>query len=115
VSVTEHIEPPARTELGNLIRQARERRGMRQVDLAATVHVGLSAVSGWERGTQSPTATILPALSEALGVTFVAGPDGEWRVLDAGPDQAPQVVVIVAATAEAMHAALDRAGVPRPE
>jgi transcriptional regulator with XRE-family HTH domain len=117
MSEAEDIDAAEPNDLGMLIRQARERRGMRQTDLAAEIHVGLSSVSGWERGTQAPSAVILPALARALGITLVADPDGTFTALDAAPDaqQAPQVVVVVATTAEAMREALDRLGVPRAE
>jgi transcriptional regulator with XRE-family HTH domain len=117
MSEAQDIYPAEPNNLGMLIRQARERRGMRQTDLAAAVHVGLSSISGWERGTQAPSAAALPALARALGVTLVADPDGTFTALDAAPEAAPapQVVVIVAGTPEAMREALDRLGVPRAD
>jgi transcriptional regulator with XRE-family HTH domain len=116
MSEEQEIEAGEPNDLGMLIRQARERRGMRQTDLAAAIHVGLSSISGWERGTQAPSAAILPALARALGVTLVADPDGTFTALDAAPAvDAPRVVVVVAGTAEAMREALDRLGVPRAE
>jgi transcriptional regulator with XRE-family HTH domain len=114
--------PPESSNLGAVIRDARERRGMRQTDLAAAIHVGLSSVSGWERGTQSPSAAVLPLLAQALGVTLTVDADG-FQTLDPTPAvdpapepaPAPQVVVVVAGTAEAMREALDRLGVPRAQ
>jgi transcriptional regulator with XRE-family HTH domain len=115
VTAVPDIDPrPLPTPLGSVIREARERREMRQVDLAAAVHVGLSAISGWERGTQSPSATVLPLLAAALRVRFVADPEHGWRV-EEGKAPAAAPVVIVAGTAEAMREALDRAGVPRAQ
>jgi transcriptional regulator with XRE-family HTH domain len=113
VALAHGIDPPSdsNAELGTLIRQARERAGIRQVDLAAAIHVGLSTVATWERGVHDVAADALPLIAAALGVRFVAEPGG-WRVVSgepAGP------VVVVAGTAEAMNAALDRLGVPRAE
>jgi hypothetical protein len=50
------IDPPtdSNAELGTLIRQARERAGIRQVDLAAAIHVGLSTVASRVRGACGP-------------------------------------------------------------
>lgn len=113
-----HIDPSTddTAELGPLIRHARERAGLRQVDLAAAVHVGLSTLASWERGVHDVPADALPGLAAALGVGFAVDADG-FRILEAAPAPAPATppVVIVAATAEAMNAALDRAGVPRAE
>ena len=41
-------------ELGNIIRQARRRMGLRQIDLARLLKVKQSAVSQWENGTYAP-------------------------------------------------------------
>jgi transcriptional regulator with XRE-family HTH domain len=119
MTVAPAIDPPPELGgLGAVIRDAREQRGMRQRDLAAAVHVGLSSVSGWERGTQSPSAAVLPLLAQALGVTLEVDADG-FEAVDPAPAPvsapAPQVVVVVAGTAEAMREALDRLGVPRAE
>jgi transcriptional regulator with XRE-family HTH domain len=117
MTVAPAIDPPPEPgNLGAVIRDARERRGMRQTDLAAAIHVGLSSVSGWERGTQSPSAAVLPLLAQALGVTLTADAAG-FGALDPAPEPspAPQVVVVVAGTAEAMREALDRLGVPHTE
>lgn len=42
------------TALGDNIRDAREQRGMTQLDLAAAVGVSESTVSNWERGARAP-------------------------------------------------------------
>lgn len=112
--------PPDPSNLGVVIRDARERRGLRQTDLAAAIHVGLSSVSGWERGTQSPSAAVLPLLARALGVTLTVDADGFQTLepalaVDPAPEAAlaPQVVVVVAGSADAMREALDRLGIPQ--
>jgi transcriptional regulator with XRE-family HTH domain len=100
-----------REGLDVLLRRARERAKLRQIDLAAAAHVGESTYRSWEHGLAGIPADRLPLLAAALGVRFVAEPGG-WRVADAaraGP------VVVVAGTAEAMREALDRLGVPPAE
>lgn len=94
-----------------LLRRARERAGLRQVDLAAAAHVGESTYRTWEHGIAGVPADAMPLLSAALGVRFVAD-DGGWRVEDVAPESqapGPQVVVIVATTAEAAEAAVREA------
>ena len=53
---------------GALIRALRQRRQMTQLQLVETVGVSDKAVSKWERGRGAPDISLLPALSEALGV-----------------------------------------------
>ena len=53
---------------GTLIRALRQRRGMTQLRLAERIGVSDKAVSKWERGRGAPDISLLPALSEALGV-----------------------------------------------
>ena len=53
---------------GALIRALRQRRGMTQLRLAERIGVSDKAVSKWERGRGAPDISLLPALSEALGV-----------------------------------------------
>lgn len=105
-----HVEPSPGDNLGELIRQARKRAGMRQTDLAAAVHAGLSSVAAWERGQHIPPADVVLALAVALGVRFIASPGGAWLMEDDPPTVRPGV--IVAGTVEAMREALDRLGVP---
>lgn len=88
------IDPPPDGDLGDRIRKARERLGMRQTDLAAAVHVGLSSIGAWERGIHTPSASALFALERALGVTLNTEPE---------PDLAP-----VAGEVERLTAAIDR-------
>lgn len=53
---------------GMLIRTLRQRRQMTQAQLAERIGVSDKAVSKWERGRGAPDISLLPALSEALGV-----------------------------------------------
>ncbi|MBQ7848942.1 MAG: helix-turn-helix domain-containing protein [Clostridia bacterium] len=55
-----------------LIRQLRREKGMTQAQLADTIHVSAKAVSKWERGAGMPDASLVPSLSQALGVSTEA-------------------------------------------
>lgn len=55
--------------VAQLIRQRRKELGLTQVALAERIHVSAKAVSKWERAAGMPDASIVPALSEALGLS----------------------------------------------
>ena len=55
--------------VAQLIRQRRKELALTQADLAERIHVSAKAVSKWERSAGMPDASIVPALSEALGVS----------------------------------------------
>jgi ribosome-binding protein aMBF1 (putative translation factor) len=102
--------------LGELISEHRARRHLSRPQLALLVGASLSSVKNWEGDRATPSPGYLSSLEEALGVQFVDDGDGRYHALDAAPAvDAPRVVVVVAGTAEAMEAALDRLGVPRAE
>lgn len=114
------IEPPPHTNIGEVIRTQREALHMTQAELALAVGVSPRTVGSYERGAVEPSLGLLLRIGRALRVRFVDDGAGRYEALplDAAPDPAPappQVVVIVAATAEAMREALDRAGVPRAD
>ena len=52
-----------------LIRQQRRALNLTQRELAERIHVSAKAVSKWERAAGMPDASIVPALSAALGVS----------------------------------------------
>lgn len=54
---------------GATIRELRERRGLRQADLAEVLAVSDKAVSRWETGRGYPDITLLEPLGQALGVS----------------------------------------------
>jgi transcriptional regulator with XRE-family HTH domain len=109
-------ELPDDSQLGELIREQIRRRRMTHDELAAAIGVHRSTLSRWISGEVEPSPPHLSSLEEALGVQFVDDGDGRYHALDAAPAvDAPRVVVVVAGTAEAMEAALDRLGVPRAE
>ena len=55
--------------VAQLIRQRRKELGLTQATLAERIHVSAKAVSKWERAAGMPDASIVPALSEALGLS----------------------------------------------
>lgn len=54
------------TQLGRLIREARERRHLSQAGLAEDIGVSQALVSLWELGERIPTFERLPTLARAL-------------------------------------------------
>lgn len=57
-------------EIGNQIRQLRQRRSVTQEELAAHLGVTAQAVSKWERGVATPDIAMLPDISAYFGVTI---------------------------------------------
>lgn len=55
---------------GALIRRLRLEKGLTQLQLAQRLHVSDKAVSKWERAQGCPDVSLLPALSDALGVNI---------------------------------------------
>lgn len=56
-------------DLGRRVRQQRERRGLKQIDVAHALQVSAQAVSKWERGENAPDIAVLGELCTLLGVT----------------------------------------------
>lgn len=56
-------------DLGNRIRAQREKRGLKQTDIAHALQVSPQAVSKWERAENAPDITILGTLAKLLGVS----------------------------------------------
>jgi len=56
-------------ELGNRIRNQREKRHLKQIDIANALQISSQAVSKWERGENAPDIAILLKLSKILSVT----------------------------------------------
>jgi class 3 adenylate cyclase len=67
--------------LGQRIRQQRERRQLRQADIASALRLTSQAVSKWERGENAPDIAVLLDLSRLLGVSV------EWILT--GRQEAP--------------------------
>ena len=57
-------------EIGNQIRQLRQRRGITQEAMAQELAVTAQAVSKWERGVATPDISLLPDISAFFGVTI---------------------------------------------
>lgn len=55
--------------LGKRIRGLRERRGLKQTDIANALQVSPQAVSKWERGENAPDISVWLGLSKLLGVS----------------------------------------------
>ena len=60
------------TKTGGLIRALRTQKGLTQKALAEAIGVGDKAVSKWERGLGCPDVSLLPELSQVLGVGLEA-------------------------------------------
>ena len=56
----------------HLIRRLRQEKGLTQAQLADIIHISAKAVSKWERGAGLPEASLIPALSQALGASAEA-------------------------------------------
>lgn len=72
--------------LGKRIRGRRERRGLKQADLAAALRVTPQAVSKWERGENAPDISVLVPLSRLLDVSvewLLGGAPAERETFDA--------------------------------
>lgn len=54
---------------GEFLKQKRQEKKLTQKDLAKILYISESAVSKWEKGVAHPDITLLPKLSEILGVT----------------------------------------------
>lgn len=66
--------------LGKRIREKREKRNLKQIDIANALNISSQAVSKWERGENAPDITILLSLAKILGVTsdwLLGGASGE--------------------------------------
>jgi transcriptional regulator with XRE-family HTH domain len=63
--------------LGSRIREARERVGLSQEELAAAVSKDQGAISEYESGKRRLSATDLPALARALNVSLLYFYEGE--------------------------------------
>ena len=57
-------------EIGNKIKQLRFKAGYTQEQLAAKLGISAQSVSKWENAVTMPDISILPILSEELGVTI---------------------------------------------
>src|SRR5258706_11363006 len=56
-------------QLGRRIRERREIRGLKQLDIANALQISAQAVSKWERGENAPDIIVVGPLARILGVT----------------------------------------------
>ena len=87
--------------LGQRIKQQREKRQLRQADIASALRLTAQAVSKWERGENAPDIAVLVGLARLLGVSV------EWILT--GRDEAsgtfPAVVLCTSLNGFAQRAA----------
>ena len=57
-------------DIGNKIKQLRQKAGLTQEQLGATLAISAQSVSKWENSVTMPDISLLPLLSAALGVTI---------------------------------------------
>ena len=67
-------------EFGSFIKESRLKKGLTQQELADLLFIDVTAVSKWERGISFPDITLIPKLTESLGVT-------EHELITASVDQ----------------------------
>ncbi|ARK23623.1 XRE family transcriptional regulator [Sporosarcina sp. P37] len=65
------------SKVGELIYSLRKEKGLTQKQLADQLHISDRTISKWERGYGCPDVTLLPSLSELLGVNIENILDGE--------------------------------------
>jgi len=73
-------------DLAAKIRAQREKRGLKQQDLANALHVSPQAVSKWERGENAPDIAVLAPLARLLGVStdwLLAAHEGPRDIFEA--------------------------------
>jgi transcriptional regulator with XRE-family HTH domain len=87
---------PESVLLGERIRRARLARGMSQTELAKRVGRSQPMVAGYEAGTRSLSATLIPVMARALGTT-AAALHGESADPSAGLSDAPNPPNVVVA------------------
>jgi transcriptional regulator with XRE-family HTH domain len=58
------------SELGQRIRSQREKRGLKQIDIAHALQISPQAVSKWERGENAPDITMFIPLARILDVSI---------------------------------------------
>lgn len=69
-------------KIGTLIRNLRLEQGLTQLQLAVRLGISDKAVSKWERGMGCPDVSLLPHLSQTLGVELESLLTGELDIND---------------------------------
>jgi len=88
-------------QLGLRIKAQRERRKLRQADVAGALQISAQAVSKWERGENAPDISVLVGLARLLGVSV------EWLLggTSAETDTFPAIVFCTSLNGFAQRAA----------
>jgi transcriptional regulator with XRE-family HTH domain len=96
------VPPPRfRTEL---VQEARERLGLSRSELAELAGVTRERVWAWERGRDQPTASVVPPLARALGLS-------PMDLLDVDPDR-PTFAALRIAAGVTLQDLAHRTGIP---
>ncbi len=93
-------------ELGNRLREQRNKRNLRQTDIASALGVSIQAVSKWERGENAPDISLLVELGRLLGVSV------EWIL---GGTSAEKDTFPAAVLCTGLKGFAERAGRVRPK
>lgn len=93
-------------KLGNRLREQRDKRKLRQTDIASALGVSIQAVSKWERGENAPDISLLVELGKLLGVSV------EWIL---GGASAEMDTFPAAVFCTSLNGFADRAGILRPK
>jgi transcriptional regulator with XRE-family HTH domain len=83
--------------LGDRIRARREKRGLKQLDVANALDISPQAVSKWERGENAPDVATLAPLARLLGVSV------DW-LLEADPPRDTFEAVVLVSGIRGAHA-----------
>lgn len=80
------------TKMGEIIREARKKKGLTQKDIATHLGITDRAVSKWERGICAPDIALLEPLAEILEISITELITGENEVLDKNKETVEHVV-----------------------
>jgi class 3 adenylate cyclase len=87
-------------ELGARIRAQREKRRLKQQDVANALNISPQAVSKWERGENAPDIMVLEPLARLLGVTT------DWLLAEHEPRDVFEATVLVSSVSGAYRKSL---------
>ena len=88
---------------GELIKEIRFEKGMKQKDLAEKVFVSAAAVSKWENGHGFPDVSVLPDLCEVLDLSIEELMKGERNSMEDDKDSIVSDVVKIAGVQQRRH------------
>jgi transcriptional regulator with XRE-family HTH domain len=88
---------------GELIKEIRTERGLKQKDLAEKVFVSAAAVSKWENGHGFPDVSVLPDLCEVLDLSIEELMKGERNTMEDDKNDVVSDVVKIAGIQQRKH------------